>query len=68
MRGIFVKGTDLRRLYNAVCGWLETDAGARGTPDEPIPEGAFSDTMPAEDHTPPRFKIGFGHSQEDDES
>lgn len=56
----------MRRLYNAVCGWLEADAEARGASDEPIPEGAFSDTMPAEDHTPSRFKIGFGHSQEDD--
>ena len=28
----------MRRLYNAVCSWLEADAQARGA-DEPQPEG-----------------------------
>lgn len=29
----------MKRLYNAVCAWLEADAEARGFEGEPVPEG-----------------------------
>ena len=29
----------MRRLYNAVCTWLEADAQTKGFEHEPIPEG-----------------------------
>ena len=29
----------MRRLYNAVCTWIEADAASKGEPFEPQPEG-----------------------------
>lgn len=29
----------MKRLYDAVCEWLEADAASRGIDHEPIPEG-----------------------------
>lgn len=34
----------MRRLYNAVCGWLEADAEARLRDEPEHPEGSTADT------------------------
>lgn len=47
----------MRRLYNAVCKWIEADAEVRGIDPGVGPEGAFSDVSVAEDHTMPHRTI-----------
>ena len=56
----------MRRLYNAVCAWLEADAAAKNQPGpEPVPEGnnfahveyAHAYTEPPELHASQR--LGF---------
>lgn len=66
----------MRRLYDAVCTWLEAGAQAKGFEHEPIPEGNnFTNTEldgrmePAElhqQHRPPaEYTMGFTNNRKD---
>lgn len=57
----------MRRLYNAVCAWLEADAQARLTEPEPQPEGAYSDAERDHRDQPVELHAERRYSQEDDE-
>lgn len=62
----------MKRLYNAVCAWIEADAAAKGTEPEPQPEGNNFTSIeidgrnePAELHQqnrpPAEYRMGFNN-------
>lgn len=59
----------MRRLYNAVCAWLEADAEGRGG-GEPIPEGNNFTTSEIDGRNEPMYMHGDHNRQsiDDDDS
>ncbi|MGP5071675.1 hypothetical protein ACTXI0_04625 [Arthrobacter rhombi] len=60
----------MRRLYNAVCSWIEAEVRAKDKPDpEPQPEGSFAQVENAgPSGMPPELMHGTPrHGDEDEE-
>lgn len=60
----------MKRLYNAVCEWLEADAASRGIDHEPIPEGNNFTTLEIDGRHEPMHMHGDHNRQniDDDDS